>query len=86
MDSRQLRYFAAIYEHGTLSRAAEHLRVAFERRARIDIDGGADFLGDTRQRDIFGVHHAVTQFKMVHKQILIYAPFALSLSKGRSFF
>jgi len=28
MDSRQLRYFAAIYEHGTLSRAADHTRVA----------------------------------------------------------
>ncbi len=28
MDSRQLRYFAAIYDHGTLSSAAEHLRVA----------------------------------------------------------
>lgn len=28
MDSRQLRYFAAIYDHGTLSRASEHLRVA----------------------------------------------------------
>jgi LysR family nitrogen assimilation transcriptional regulator len=28
MDSRQLRYFAAIYEHGTLSNAAEHMRVA----------------------------------------------------------
>lgn len=28
MDSRQLRYFAAIYEHGTLSRAADYTRVA----------------------------------------------------------
>jgi LysR family nitrogen assimilation transcriptional regulator len=28
MDTRQLRYFAAIYEHGTLTRAAEHTRVA----------------------------------------------------------
>ena len=28
MDSRQLRYFAAIYEHGTLSNAADQLRVA----------------------------------------------------------
>lgn len=28
MDSRQLRYFAAIFEHGTLSNAAEHMRVA----------------------------------------------------------
>lgn len=28
MDSRQLRYFAAIFEHGTLSNAAEHARVA----------------------------------------------------------
>jgi len=28
MDSRQLRYFAAIYENGTLSRAADHTRVA----------------------------------------------------------
>jgi LysR family nitrogen assimilation transcriptional regulator len=28
MDSRQLRYFAAIYEHGTLASAAEHCRVA----------------------------------------------------------
>lgn len=28
MDSRQLRYFAAIYENGTLSRASEQLRVA----------------------------------------------------------
>jgi LysR family nitrogen assimilation transcriptional regulator len=28
MDSRQLRYFTAIYEHGTLTRAAEHTRVA----------------------------------------------------------
>ena len=28
MDSRQLRYFAAIYEHGSLSQAAEALRVA----------------------------------------------------------
>lgn len=28
MDSRQLRYFAAIYEQGTLSNAAEHCRVA----------------------------------------------------------
>lgn len=28
MDARQLRYFAAIYEHGTLSNAAEHQRVA----------------------------------------------------------
>jgi len=28
MDSRQLRYFAAIYEHGTLSQAAQHMRVA----------------------------------------------------------
>jgi LysR family transcriptional regulator, nitrogen assimilation regulatory protein len=28
MDSRQLRYFAAIYEHGTLSLAAQHARVA----------------------------------------------------------
>src|SRR3546814_4705331 len=64
-----------------LQRVAKHLRVTFERRARIDIDGGADFLGDTRQRNIFGVHHAVTKFKMVHKQILIYAPFAQSLSK-----
>ena len=28
MDFRQLRYFAAIVEHGTLSNAAEHLRIA----------------------------------------------------------
>jgi LysR family nitrogen assimilation transcriptional regulator len=28
MDSRQLRYFDAIYRHGSLSSAAEHLRVA----------------------------------------------------------
>ncbi|PHP65208.1 transcriptional regulator [Zhengella mangrovi] len=28
MDSRQLRYFTAIFEHGTLSQAAETLRVA----------------------------------------------------------
>jgi LysR family nitrogen assimilation transcriptional regulator len=28
MDSRQLRYFVAIYEHGTLSRAAAHTRIA----------------------------------------------------------
>jgi len=28
VDSRQLRYFAAIYEQGTLSRAAGHVRVA----------------------------------------------------------
>lgn len=28
MDTRQLRYFAAIYEQGTLSNAAEHCRVA----------------------------------------------------------
>jgi len=28
MDFRQLRYFSAIYEHGTLSRAAEEMRVA----------------------------------------------------------
>lgn len=28
MDARQLRYFAAIYEHGTLSNAAQHARVA----------------------------------------------------------
>ena len=28
MDSRQLRYFAAIFEHRTLSNAAENLRVA----------------------------------------------------------
>lgn len=28
MDTRQLRYFAAIYEHGTLSNAAQHVRVA----------------------------------------------------------
>lgn len=28
MDARQLRYFAAIYEHGTLSNAAQHVRVA----------------------------------------------------------
>lgn len=28
MDSRQLRYFAAIHEHGSLSRAAEHVNVA----------------------------------------------------------
>jgi len=28
MDLRQLRYFAAIYEHGTLSRAADHTRIA----------------------------------------------------------
>ncbi|MCR4268900.1 LysR family transcriptional regulator [Nitratireductor sp. ZSWI3] len=28
MDSRQLRYFTAIYEQGTLSNAAEHCRVA----------------------------------------------------------
>lgn len=28
MDSRQLRYFAAIYDYGSLSTAAEHLRVA----------------------------------------------------------
>lgn len=28
MDSRQLRYFTAIYEHRTLTRASEHLRVA----------------------------------------------------------
>src|SRR3546814_16563346 len=58
-----------------LQRVAKHLRVTFERRARIDIDGGADFLGATRQRNIFGVHHSVTKFKMVHQQIIIYAPF-----------
>lgn len=28
MDARQLRYFVAIYEHGTLARAAENVRVA----------------------------------------------------------
>lgn len=28
MDARQLRYFAAIFEHGTLSNAAQHARVA----------------------------------------------------------
>ena len=28
MDARQLRYFAAIYEHVTLSNAAQHARVA----------------------------------------------------------
>ncbi|GHD56080.1 transcriptional regulator [Thalassobaculum fulvum] len=28
MDVRQLRYFTAIYEHGTLSNAAQHARVA----------------------------------------------------------
>lgn len=28
MDTRQLRYFAAIYEHGTLSSAAEYTRIA----------------------------------------------------------
>jgi LysR family transcriptional regulator, nitrogen assimilation regulatory protein len=28
MNFRQLKYFAAIYEHGTLSQAAEHMRVA----------------------------------------------------------
>lgn len=28
MEIRQLRYFAAIFEHGTLSSAAEHMRVA----------------------------------------------------------
>ena len=28
MDSRQLRYFVAIYEHGTLSGAAAHTRIA----------------------------------------------------------
>lgn len=28
MDARQLRYFTAIYEHGTLSNAAQHARVA----------------------------------------------------------
>ncbi|MBA3448370.1 MAG: LysR family transcriptional regulator [Pseudaminobacter sp.] len=28
MDSRQLRYFVAIYEHGTLSSAAQNMRVA----------------------------------------------------------
>jgi LysR family nitrogen assimilation transcriptional regulator len=28
MDSRQLRYFAAIYDNGSLSAAAEHARVA----------------------------------------------------------
>ncbi|MCF6214925.1 MAG: LysR family transcriptional regulator [Emcibacter sp.] len=28
MDSRRLKYFAAIYDHGTLARASEHLHVA----------------------------------------------------------
>ncbi len=32
-----------------LQRVAEHLCVALERRARIDIDGSADFFGDARQ-------------------------------------
>ncbi|MER8375865.1 LysR substrate-binding domain-containing protein [Mesorhizobium sp. M1338] len=28
MDSRQLRYFSAVYEHGSLSSAGEHMRIA----------------------------------------------------------
>ena len=47
-------------------RVAKHLRMAFERRARIDIDGGADFLGNARQGDVFGVENAVTISKMIH--------------------
>ena len=49
-----------------LERVGEHLRMAFERRARIDIDGGADFLGNARQGDVFGVENAVTISKMIH--------------------
>jgi hypothetical protein len=45
---------------------AEHPCVAFERGARIDVDRRADFLGDARERDFFGVELAVAEVEMVH--------------------
>ena len=54
----EYKYFVANYQWE--SEVAKFLRVAFEHRARIDIDGGADFFGDAGQRNVFGVKDAVT--------------------------
>ena len=47
-------------------RIAKHAGMAHECRARIDIDGGADLIGNHRQRYIFGVQDAVAELEMVH--------------------
>ena len=46
----------------------EDAGVALHGGGGIDIDGGPHFGGDARQGDVFGVEHAVTKFKMVHRR------------------
>lgn len=55
MDSRQLRYFAAIYEEGSLARAAERERVAVSALSRHLANLEAEFGGPLFTREPRGV-------------------------------
>ena len=46
---------------------AKHLCVALQRGLRIDVNRGADILGNAGQRNVFGMQYAVDDFKMVHR-------------------
>ena len=48
-------------------RRLEHLRMALQRGARIDIDRRADLIRDPFKRHIFGVERAVAKLEMVHE-------------------
>ncbi len=52
-----------------LESVAQHLVMALQRRRRIDIERRADFRGEARQADVFGMKHAASVIEMVHGRV-----------------